>query len=242
VGQTSTRPDGGVSIVLIADRAHHPAERILDGLAATFEVVPGAVVRVIERASGAAPAASERVAWLHALKRLTSPAGAEFLVSRRLDLALALGLDGVQLPEDALPLERVRDAFPRLILGRSCHDRQGLARAEGVADFALLSPLAAPHSKPATSPPLGIAGFAAATAGLAIPVFALGGIVSEHIEPLRRAGAAGVALLGGAFDAASPRAVAERVRAIHEAWLAAACALSGPRAEPDLGVNPGGAS
>lgn len=213
-----------VSIVLIVDRAHHAAAHLLEGLAATFERVPGEVVRVIERCAGGGPELAEtpsRRAWLEALAGLTRAAGAELLVSRRLDLAVALGLDGVHLPEDALPAEAVRAAFPGLVLGRSCHDRAGLERAARVADFALLSPLAAPHSKPATAPALGTAGFAAALEGVSIPVFALGGVTVEHLGPLRRAGAAGVALLGGAFDADSPRAVAARVEAIHTAWLAA---------------------
>jgi len=212
-----------VAIVLIADRGHHAAAAIAAGLEAIFEVVPGEAVRVIERTSGAfarGETTRARMAWLMRLKDLTGAAGAELVVSRRVDLALASGL-GVHLPEDGLPAEQVRAAWPGLVIGRSCHDRQGLVRAEGVADYALLSPLAAPHSKPATAPSLGVDGFGAAVRGCAIPVFALGGVLPEHAAPLRRLGAAGVALMGGAFDAGHPRAVAERVRAVHGAWVAA---------------------
>lgn len=79
-------------------------------------------------------------------------------------------------------------------LGVSAHSRADAlaARAAG-ADLAFLSPIFAPrHGRPALGPD-GLTG-----------LFALGGVRPEHLAACRAAGAAGVAVLGGIWDAPDP--------------------------------------
>ncbi len=145
-----------------------------------------------------------------ALRSMTHEVAALLLVNERPDLALALGADGVHLPESGLEIRDVRrllgvDAW----IGRSCHDRAGLERAvdEG-ADYATLSPL---FSVPGKSAPLGVSGFSEARAGIELPVLALGGIDETSLGDARAAGADGVALIRGAYRSGDPEATVSAI-------------------------------
>jgi thiamine-phosphate pyrophosphorylase len=214
----------GRALCLLADRPTL-GEMLLPALSAVLGAVERGRVVVIERGESDA---RRRLAHLARLIPLCRDHDALVLVSRRVDLALTAGADGVHLPERALPPELVRATWPAFVIGRSCHDRAGLlAAAAAGADYALLSPVAPPHSKPAPAPPLGVAGFAAAVAGLALPVFGLGGVTPALAAGLRRAGAAGLATLGGVLGAADP---ARAATALLAAWD-----LAAPPAHPSRG-------
>lgn len=110
---------------------------------------------------------------------------------------------------------RVRGA-----LGASCHDAEELrAAAAAGCDYATLSPVFAPGSKPGDGrPTLGLEGLARLAAGAGLPVFALGGLSPATAAACLGAGAAGVATIGGLFPAdATPETCAEAVAG----WLAA---------------------
>ncbi|MFO0747677.1 MAG: thiamine phosphate synthase [Myxococcota bacterium] len=195
------------ALVLVADLGMLGAAAI-DVVLAIVPALPPGSVRVVERDKSGTPDGL-RLARLERLRAACSAARMPFVVGARADLARAVGADGVQLPEDGLPPEVVRRAFPELAIGRSCHDRAGLERAAVAgADWALLAPLRAPHSKAATAPPLGLEGFRAAVAGLALPTYALGGVVPADLAPIRAAGGAGLATIGGVFGQLDPVAAA----------------------------------
>lgn len=146
------------------------------------------------------------------LREITRRHGAPLIVGGRVDLALAAGADGVQLKERGLDAALTRARWPGLWIGRSCHDRAGLERAQrGGADWATLSPVRAPFSKAASGPPLGVDGFAAAIIGLDLPVVGLGGVDGAVAKALSAVGARAVATLGGVLG--RPDAVA-RARAL----------------------------
>jgi thiamine-phosphate pyrophosphorylase len=183
---------------------------------------PGGLVTPIVRAlaSSAAPevavqlraksvSARELFEAAIALRHVTHAASARLLVSARLDVAIAAKLDGVHLPESGLPVGAVRSRMPDALVGRSCHDAAGLARAaaEG-ADYALLGPI---FAVPGKNPPIGVDGFAALVAPFAsdpvsIPVLALGGVGPEHVPGLMAAGAHGVAVIRAITRASDPSA------------------------------------
>jgi len=95
------------------------------------------------------------------------------------------------------PIREVRERFDGL-LGVSTHSRAALLHAEAAgADYAFLSPVYSPHSKPEdTRPPLGVDAAAKAAKGVSIPVFFLGGINAGRARMCRQAGAYGVAMIG----------------------------------------------
>lgn len=142
--------------------------------------------------------------------------------------ALCEGVLGLHLPAGGdLRAARARTRGP---LGASTHGAAELAAAtEGGADYALLSPVFAPSSKPDdTRPPLGVQACAALAHAAGVPVFALGGIDAERARTLRGAGLPGVAVLGGLLSRKlSPEAVYDRAVALLNA-------LRGPDLEGPL--------
>jgi len=121
------------------------------------------------------------------------------LINDRLDVALAIGADGVHLRTTSLPVEEVRRAVTRLgradfIIGVSTHSVDEARRAaDGGADFIVCGPVYETPSKAAYGRPLGLAGLGSICAAVAIPVIALGGISSRNFRQPLAAGAAGIA-------------------------------------------------
>ena len=103
---------------------------------------------------------------------------------------------------------------PRL-LGRSCHGIEDLRRAAADGcDYVTLSPVAATSSKPGYGPCLGPDGLRALLERAAYqavpvpPVLALGGVTPGNARSFVRAGAHGVAVMGGFMRTADPAALA----------------------------------
>jgi thiamine-phosphate pyrophosphorylase len=163
-----------------------------------------------------------------ALRRVTRRAGVRLLVNGRVDVALAIGADGVHLPEGGLPPASVRSLLlncsrgagatlgASALVGASCHDAAGLARAarEG-ADYAVLGPIG---DVPGKGAPLGIEGFRALVSGAGLPVLALGGVGVEGVPALLEAGAYGVAVIRSVSRSVDPaRALSALTRALDTA-------------------------
>ncbi len=148
-------------------------------------------------------------------------AGAEVLVNDRVDVALAGGVDGVQLGRRSLPIAAARallgaDAW----IGYSAHDAAEAAQAAADgADFLVVGSLYRTASHPERAP----AGTAlvretiAALAPAEVPVIGIGGITPERVSEVLAAGAYGVAVLGGVWHAADPvAATADYIAALGE--------------------------
>ncbi len=137
---------------------------------------------------------------------------AQLVVASDAQLADELGADGLHLA--------AADPWPEteLAVGRSCHDAGELneAAAHGAA-YATLSPIFSTSSKPSYGPPLGLDVLAALAADSPIPVLALGGVDPANAADCVRAGARGVAVMGGVMAASDPRAVVrELCDALHQ--------------------------
>lgn len=125
------------------------------------------------------------------------PRGAKLIINADIELARELGADGVQLTASQLAGLRERPAVDWC--GASCHNAEELRRAEALGcDFALLSPVLPTQSHPG-APHLGWGKFAATAAGSSIPVYALGGMISEYMQTAWQHGAHGIALLRQAW-------------------------------------------
>lgn len=148
--------------------------------------------------------ACEVLALAVEMRRVAGPAC--LIVNDRIDVALIIGADGVQLGERSLPVAACR----RLIgaqrsIGRSVHDIGGAVAAErDGADYLVAGHVFATPSKPGM-PGRGLAWLRALTQAVAIPVIAIGGITHERVGEVIAAGACGVAVSSplGAPDAAA---------------------------------------
>lgn len=128
--------------------------------------------------------------------------GARLVVNTDPALAGELGADGVHLTEGRLRAFRSRPLPEGMLVGASCHDASGLARAVEIgADYAVLSPVRRTPSHP-EAVPLGWERFEALVAGLPLPVYALGGVGPEDVERARLAGGRGVAAIRALWEPA----------------------------------------
>ena len=125
------------------------------------------------------------------------------------EAAIALGADGVHLPEDGLAIPDVRARVgEHLLISRAVHGIDAALQAErDDADLLQLGTIFETASKPGV-PPLGIEGVRAVCAAVRVPVIAIGGISAANAAGVLGAGAAGVAAIGAIFDAEDPRAAA----------------------------------
>ncbi len=134
-------------------------------------------------------------------------------VNERVDVALVVGADGVQLPEAGLSPRQVREiAGSRLLIGRSVHDVDGAERAaaEG-ADFVIAGNVYETGSKPGQAG-RGLEFVRWLAQRCPLPVVAIGGITPERVPEVLRAGAWGVAVISGILGDAKPAEAARRYR------------------------------
>lgn len=126
------------------------------------------------------------------------------VVNRRLDVALAVGADAVQLGRGALPIAAVRDvvgdSFP---IGASVHDvpTADRCRLEG-ADYLVAGSVYETETHPETSP----AGLELIErlSPMDVPIVAIGGITIERVAEVRGAGAAAVAVIRAVWSSPQP--------------------------------------
>ncbi len=134
------------------------------------------------------------------VREMTKDYGALLFINDRVDIALAVGADGVHLPEKGFPPSVVKRMAPGLLVGYSAHSLEEAlyAQREG-ADFITLSPIFKTQSHPEREP-IGLAVLKEVSQSLSIPVYALGGITWEKIKLCYKNGAYGIAGIGLFFE------------------------------------------
>ncbi|HJW81064.1 MAG TPA: Nudix family hydrolase [Acidiferrobacterales bacterium] len=118
-------------------------------------------------------------------------------------LVAACNADGVHLNNRRLMALQNRPLPQSCLVAVSCHDANELAQAARIgADFALLSPVLPTASHP-HAVPLGWEGFLRLRMHSDVPVYALGGMLPEHLTKARCMGASGLAMIRGLWEAPS---------------------------------------
>jgi thiamine-phosphate diphosphorylase len=164
---------------------------VVDGSAAGRRAAGNGATHLLLRM----PAATVR-AFHEALVELLARSGLPVLVGDRVDLALAAGAAGVNLPEAGLGVADARELLgPGPLIGRSVHSLDGArqAAADG-ADFVLLGPIFPTPTHPGSAG-LGLKLLAEDSATSAAAVLAIGGIDRERGRLCLAAGAAGYAAI-----------------------------------------------
>jgi thiamine-phosphate pyrophosphorylase len=145
------------------------------------------------------------------LREVTRKYGAKLLINDRVDVALAIGADGVHLGKAGLPVPEARRILgSERLIGYSAHGAaEALQAQRDGADFVTLGPIYQTPSKTQFGEPLGVGVLAEATRVVTIPVFALGGVKQATVGEVLSAGARGIALISAIMTAPDPRAETE---------------------------------
>jgi thiamine-phosphate pyrophosphorylase len=140
------------------------------------------------------------------MRAATSAAGVRLFINDRIDVALAVGADGVHLGGTSLGPAEARAIAPALAIAVSAH---GLAEVRAAVDdpaqvaFAVFGPIRQTPSKRSYGPPLGVGALADA-ARLNLPLLALGGLDPADVLEVLAAGAQGVACIRSVMAAGDP--------------------------------------
>jgi len=146
-----------------------------------------------------------------ALQRLCRQRGALFIVNDHVDLALAVGADGVHVGQKDLPVAVVRRLAPELVIGCSTNDPEEARRAEADgADYVSVGRLFPTGSKDDTRPATAET-LRAVKAAVSLPVCAIGGINESNIDAVIAAGANMAAVIAAVIAAPDVADAARRL-------------------------------
>jgi len=148
---------------------------------------------------------------------LVRAGGGTFIVNDRVDVAQAVGADGVHLGQEDLPLADARKIMgPDKLIGISTHNLKQAVEAEaGGADYIGFGPIFPTTTKEHPDPVVGLAGLREVRAKVRLPIVAIGGITTKNVREVVAAGADCVAVISAVLAAPDPgNAVAELVKEI----------------------------
>lgn len=149
------------------------------------------------------------------LAKLCQKYNALFIINDRVDIALAVGADGVHLGQQDLPVELARKILGAgTIVGRSTTNSQELKKAldEGV-DYIGVGPIYKTPTK-AGKEPVGYGYIQHALKHSQVPWFAIGGIDRTNLELVVEAGAKQVAVVRAIMEAEDPKRETRRLLSI----------------------------
>lgn len=192
------------------------------GPAGVVDTVRRAVAGGVTAVQVRDPAASTRelVALSRAVREALRGSGVPLIVNDRVDVALAVGADGVHVgQQDLEPLAARRLIGPRMHLGLSVSSPVEHARAQalpaGTVDLLGVGPVRDTPSKTDASPALGFAGLAEICAAGGLPCVAIGGLRTADARSVKSSGSVGMAVISAICGQPDPAAAAAALLA---AW------------------------
>ncbi|NCO52434.1 MAG: thiamine phosphate synthase [Deltaproteobacteria bacterium] len=188
------------SLYLITDR-HQTGL----GLSYTVEQALNAGVKLLQLREKDLPLAQQKE-WGWQLNLLCRRHGASLLINSQIELAAELEASGVQLGAGTSSVKVARRRLgSHALIGYSAHNFAEIVQAyEQGADFVTFSPVYFTPSKRQYGPPQGLEALRAVCRTPPLPVYALGGISTEKIVEVIKAGAYGIAAISAVFSAADP--------------------------------------
>lgn len=158
------------------------------------------------------------------LKAALKPYGVPLIINDHVDVAVAVNADGVHVGQKDLPANIVRQMIGKeKILGLSASNIIEAQLADpSIVDYLGIGPIFDTATKPDAAPAMGIEGFAKIAKASPLPNVAIGSVKLQHIEPLARSGANGIAVVSAICGQQNPKDAALRLKT---AWLATNASL-----------------
>jgi thiamine-phosphate pyrophosphorylase len=140
------------------------------------------------------------------IKKLMAPFRVPLIINDRLDVALAVGAEGIHVGQEDMPYEIARKWMgPKAIIGLSVEEWEDVERAEGLdVDYLGVSPVFATPTKTDTKGPWGMEGLSRIRVFSRHPLVAIGGLNASNAEAAVLAGADGVAVVSAISASPDP--------------------------------------
>lgn len=200
-----------LSLYLVTDRTLSLGRATVDIVAAA---VRGGVtcVQLREKHCSTREFVDEARAVKALLERMESRV--PLIINDRLDVALAVGADGVHLGQSDMSLADARKLVgTTMMIGISAESLADARRAEqDGADYIGISPVFSTPTKTDTAPPLGLDGIRSIRAAVSLPLVGIGGIHQENAAEVLLAGTDGVAVVSAIVSAACPHGAATALK------------------------------
>lgn len=203
-------------------------DRLLDGPGNLVRRVSLAVesgvdmVQLREKDLSASQLAELASELLSAIGSRASGSRVSLIINDRADVAAEVGAQGVQLGEDAMPVETARGLLPPgAMIGRSVHSVEAAldAGSQG-ADFLVVGAMYTTATHPGV-PPGGPALMRAVAESCRLPLIGIGGITGDNLSEVIGAGASGVAVIRSILAEPDPAAAARELKqSLTRAWEA----------------------
>jgi thiamine-phosphate pyrophosphorylase len=146
-------------------------------------------------------------------RRLCLDYGATLFINDRIDVALAVDADGVQLGSASVPLDAARQLLGGTgLIGASTHSLQEAQDAERYgADFVLFGPVFFTPSKAAYGAPQGTGALREIVEKISLPIYAIGGVTADNVAETTKTGVCGIAVISAIMSAEDPRDAAVKL-------------------------------
>ncbi|MDF1526868.1 MAG: thiamine phosphate synthase [bacterium] len=150
-------------------------------------------------------------------REMTTKAGMLLIVNDYVDIALAVGVDGVHLGQDDMPPEAVRSIAPDLLVGISTHSlEQALTAQAAGADYINIGPIYPTGTKKVAVKVMGPKAVTDIGSQVQIPFTVMGGIKESNMDQVLKRGARRLAVVTAVTQAPD---IAEAVRKMRERIL-----------------------
>lgn len=139
---------------------------------------------------------------------VTRAKGVPLIINDHLEVAVAIGADGIHVGQDDASVEAVRERVgPGCLVGKSTHSLEQARRASREpVDYIGFGPLFATPTKP-DYPAIGLDDIETAHRELdPLPIFCIGGIKRENLSTVTKHGARRVVIVSGLLQAEDPAA------------------------------------
>ena len=146
--------------------------------------------------------------------------GVQVIINDRVDVAMAIGANGVHLGQDDMPPEAARRLLgDKAIIGYSTHSVEQAKKALTLPiDYIAIGPIFTTSTKTNPSPTLGLDGLRAVRAAVSdVQLVAIGGISHSNAREVIEAGADSVAIISALLS--SPDQISEATRTLINSLL-----------------------
>jgi thiamine-phosphate pyrophosphorylase len=145
-----------------------------------------------------------------ALKQLLNGLSIPLVINDRVDIALAVGADGIHIGQDDLPLPVVKKMVPEdMIVGVSVSTLEEALEAErNGADYIGVGSVFPTKTKQDATL-MALEDLGEICRGVSIPAVAIGGITADNMSALSNSGLSGTAVVSAIMNADNPKTASE---------------------------------